>query len=487
MATKIAQQLRQEQGLSLSPVQLLTSKLVELTSLELEQRIERELEENPALEEGYSAEEATSTEDTAHEQEQDAQDQDWELGEYATEDDIPSYKLRELQERQSYREEIPFASASPSLDGLLLEQLAMEGLSEREEQLARYIIGNISPEGYLLRSVEELQNDLLFKEGLDTNAQELLHIIKRIKTLEPAGVGASSLQECLLLQLRRRSPQSETDRLLIRMLELYYDDFAAKRFDKLSDLLSISREELAELYHEVARLDPKPGIGFGSEYEDRLSHYNPDFVVSEDERGTLTLSLVNEREIRPLRLSPMYQDMLASVSDGQNQHKQRATQEFIKHKLEQARWFIEAIGQRQDTLRRTMLAIMQWQQDFFHSGDIADLRPMILKDIAALTSLDISTISRVSNSKSVQTRHGIYPVKFFFGDGITSDSGEEISTKAIKQELQRLIDAEDKANPLTDDELSKQLGTLGYSLARRTIAKYREALRIPVARLRKTL
>lgn len=487
MANKIAQQLRQEQGLSLSPVQLLTSKLVELTSLELEQRIERELEENPALEEGADTEDSNDREKSQEEQELDAKEQDWELGEYATEDDIPSYKLRELQERQSYREEIPFASSAPSLDGLLLEQLSMEGLGERDEQLARYIIGSISPEGYLLRSVEELQDDLLFKEGLDASTKEIADIIERIKTLEPAGVGASSLQECLLLQLQRRNPQSDSDRLLIRMLERHYEDFAAKRFDRLAEHLNISREALGELYQEVARLDPKPGLGFGSEYEDRLSHYNPDFVVSEDERGNLCLSLVNERDIRPLRLSPTYQDMLAAVSTSGNIRKQRDTQEFIKHKLEQARWFIEAISQRQDTLRRTMLAIMQWQQDFFHSGDIADLRPMILKDIAELTGLDISTISRVSNSKSVQTRHGIYPIKYFFGDGMISESGEEVSTKAIKQELQRLIDAEDKSNPLTDDELSRELAALGYPLARRTIAKYREALRIPVARLRKSL
>lgn len=486
MATKLSQQLKQEQGLNLSPVQLLTSKLVELTTIELEQRIERELEENPALEEGTEPSDEDRSAESDSDSELDAKEQDWELGEYASEDDIPSYKLRELQERQSFREEIPFASSAPSLDTLLLEQLSIEGLSPQDEQLARYIIGNISSEGYLTREPLDLQDELLFKEGLDVSLGQIEAMITRIKTLEPAGIGASSLQECLLLQLRRRDPLSTLDQLCILVLTRHYDDFTAKRFEKLSEALSIDKDKLSELYQEIGRLDPKPGIGFSNEYEDRLTHYTPDFVVWEEDNGDLNLSLVNEREIRPLRLSTAYQQMLNEVASS-NARKQRDTQDFIKHKLEQARWFIDAISQRQETLKKTMFAIINWQRAFFLSGDIADLRPMILKDIAEVTGLDISTISRVSNSKSVQTRHGIYPIKFFFGDGLITESGDEVSTKAIKQELQQLIDNENKQKPLTDEELANELLKLGYPLARRTIAKYRESLKLPVARLRKEL
>lgn len=485
MANKLSQSLKLEQSQALSPIQLLTSKLVELTELELEQRIERELVDNPALEEGQDAE---SNSDTAsQDQELDAQEQDWELGEYASEDDIPSYKLRELQERQSIREEIPFASSAPSLDSLLLEQLSMEGLTEQEEQLARYIIGNISVEGYLTRSALELQDDLLFGEGLDLSLDDIETMIRRIKALEPAGIAASDLRECLLLQIERRDLSKPINALILQLIDKHYEDFTAKRFDKLSEEMAVNRETLAELYHEVGKLNPKPGIAFSSSYEDKLSHYRPDFVVWEDESGTLCLSLSSEREVRPLRLSPEYQEMLSKPMGEHSERKQREARDFIKHRLEQARWFIEALQQRQDTLRRTMLAIMSWQKAFFLSGDVADLRPMILRDIAGITGLDISTISRVSNSKSVQTAHGVYPIKYFFGDGMLSESGEEVSTKAIKQEMQSLIDAEDKLKPLTDEELAERLAEKGYKLARRTIAKYREALKIPVARLRRSL
>lgn len=486
MAQKLTQELKQEQGLSLSPTQLLTSKLLELTSVELEQRIERELEENPALEEGSDNLGETLDNEDNKDKELNEREQDWELGEYATEDDIPSYKLRELQEKQSFREEIPFAASSPSLDTLLLEQLSLEGLSTREEQIAKYIIGNITAEGYLKRSTMDLQDELLFKENLDTSLDEIQTMINRIKALEPAGIGASSLQECLLLQLYRRESRSPLEELCIRMLSKHYDDFTGKRFDKLEEALKINKETLAELYQEIARLDPKPGIGFTSEYDDRLEHYNPDFIVWEEDNGELSLSLVHEREIRPIRLSADYQDMMTSLKSS-NTRKERETYDFIKHKLDQAKWFIDAISQRQRTLKQTMLAIVDWQRAFFLSGDIVDLRPMILKDIASITGLDISTISRVSNSKSVQTRHGIYPIKFFFGDGIVTDSGDEVSTKAIKQALQELIDNEDKNAPLTDEELAQALSQQGYVLARRTIAKYRESLKLPIARLRKSL
>lgn len=478
---KLSQQLKQEQSLALSPVQLLTSKLVELTTIELEHRIERELEENPALEEGG---EDKTNEESLNETASD--DSDWELGEYASEDDIPAYKLRELQERQSYKEEVPFASSTPSLDSQLLEQLSVESLSPIEEQLARYIIGNITEEGYLSRSVVELQNDLLFKEGLEVSIDTLQSMVQRIKMLDPAGIGAEDLRECLLLQLERKE-SSHISMLAQQILQVGYDDFVHKRFDKLIEAFASSKDEIAEVYTEISRLNPKPGIGIGGDYEEKLSHYNPDFIVSEEENGLLQLSLVGEKDIRPLRLSEAYQTMFEQSKTTINPRKRKETQEFLKHKLEQAQWFIEALTQRQLTLKRTMQAIVDWQKAFFLSGDIADLRPMILKDIANITGLDISTISRVSNSKTVQTDYGVYPIKFFFGEGLRSNQGDEVSTKAIKQILQDLIDTEDKSKPLTDEELTECLSEKGYNLARRTIAKYRESLKIPIARLRRAL
>lgn len=473
-----AQEQRQELSTSLSPAQIQAIKMLELTGLELEARIERELEENPALEEGYD-EGIRADED----EELEAREQDWELGEYATEDDIPAYKLRELQERQSKQEDIPFAASAPSLDESLLEQLRMEGLSDRDEEIARYIIGNISSEGYLTRSVYELQDDLLFKADLEVALGELEALIERIRHLEPAGIGARDLRDCLILQLERRL-SSQDDRLAMDILRNSYDDFANKRFDRLVERWGVSRDRLTHIYHLISRLNPKPGIEFASIEEERMLHYNPDFVVTaiDDE---LVLSLVGEREVVPLRLSPQYLQMLEMSQGEGNRRKEREAREFVKHKLDQARWFIEAVAQRQSTLRRTMLAIMAHQRAFFLSGELADLRPMILKDIAEATSLDISTISRVSNSKSVQTDYGVYPLKFFFGEGRTSDDGEEITTRAIKQMIADLIASEDKQRPYTDEELAQLLADEGYPLARRTIAKYRELLRLPVARLRR--
>lgn len=478
MSSRLGQELKQEQTFSLSPVQLLTSKLVELTGLELEQRIERELEDNPALEEGRKDSDEAGDEPNS--------EQDWELGEYASEDDIPAYKLKELQERQSFREEIPFASSAPSLDTLLLEQLSIEGLTEQEEAVARYIIGNINSDGYLTRGIEDLQDDLLFKEGIDIHPKELQQLIERIKALEPAGIAASDLRECLLLQLERQEPSTHTQ-LAVKLLNLYYSDFINKRFERLTQELAIDKEELAELYTLIAHLNPKPGVGYGVDYEDKLQHFNPDFVVWEDEEGDLQLQLVGERDIRPLTINATYQDYLTQGDSKTLSRQEKDTQDFIKHKLEQARWFIEALTQRQETLKKTMQAIVAWQRTFFLTGDIAELKPMILKNIAERTGLDISTISRVSNSKSVQTNFGIFPIKYFFSEGYTSDTGESVSSKAIKQKLQELIEQEDKQAPWTDDVLVERLSDLGYNLARRTVAKYRKELKIPTAQLRRQI
>lgn len=481
MSNNLSQELRLEQSLSLSPIQLLTSKLVELTNLELQTRIEHELEDNPALEEGLS----DDTAEPRTEQEPDT-DQEWELGEYASEDDIPAYKLREITERQAFREEIPFASSSPTLLDVLLEQLALEGISELEKEIATYIIGDMTPEGYLSSGVEDLQDDLLLRKGIEVSKGEITQIIDRIKSLEPAGVGAKDLRECLLLQLRAKADNSPNHALATRILEDYYDAFTAKNYEQLATKLAITSEQLSGVYAYISRLNPRPALGLTTD-ADQASYYHPDFVVEKDLDDELSLTLVGEKEVRPLRLSPEYQQMLEGIRTQQNSRQKRETQDFLKYKLDQARWFIEALAMRQDTLRRTMLAIIAWQKAFFLTGDISDLRPMVLRDISAITGLDMSTISRVSNSKSVQTPYGVYPVKFFFGEGIVGESGEEISTKAIKMELQKLIDGENKKAPLTDEDLANALGQIGYPLARRTVAKYREELRIPIARLRREL
>lgn len=474
--SKLTQEQKLEQSFNLSPAQIQAIRLLELTALELDSRIERELEDNPALEEGVEqllGEEPDQDDDN---------EQDWELGDYATEDDIPAYKLKELQERQSQHEEIPFAASAPTIDDILLEQLRMDGLSDLEDEVARYIIGNISAEGYLERTVEELQDDLLFKSDIEVDAEIIAHLIGRIRKLEPAGIAARDLQDCLLLQLERRSPADDQVSMAIRLLQMHYDDFVYKRFDRLAEQLQITRDQLADLYKMIGHLNPKPSEGFDSSEDARMMHYNPDFVVHELDDGSLSVSLVGERDIRPLRISAIYQDMLMGEAKSRSAREAR---EFAKYKVEQARNFIDSLSMRQDTLKRTMIAIVAYQEAFFRGGEINDLRPMILRDIAEITGLDLSTISRVSNSKSVQTDYGVYPLKFFFGDGQVISDGNEVSTRAIKQELSDLIDGENKQSPYTDEELAQIMTDKGYKLMRRTIAKYREQLRIPTARLRR--
>ena len=468
---KLTQQQKLDQSLSLTPARIQAIKMLELTGLELEGRIERELEENPALEENYEEPQRESEDSTP---EGDTSDQDWELGEYATEDDIPDYKLRELQERQSVREEIPFAAGAPSLDEYLMEQLALvTPLEGTRREIARYIIGNIDDDGYLTRSVEEIEDDLLFKAGLSVTPEEIAELIRLVKTLDPAGIAARDLRESLLLQIERL-PETPLHREAYRMIQDHYEDFVNKRFDRLCFSLGVSEERLAELYTFVSHLSPKPASGYGDDSEGR--------------DGELLISLVGERDLPPLRLSPTYLALLEEQKGQRGDSRQsREAFTFLKHKVEQARWFIDALQQRQHTLRTTMAAIVAHQRAFFLSGEVSDLRPMILKDIAEATGLDISTISRVSNSKSVQTDYGVYMLKFFFGEGILNDEGESVSTREVREALAELIAGEDKRQPLSDEQLTQLLAARGYPIARRTVAKYREQLRLPVARLRREL
>ncbi len=475
---KNAQILKQEQGQTLSPQQVQFVRMLELTNMELEQRVERELEDNPALEEDYQAN------DVSEDQGAETNENDWDLGDYASEDDIPAYRLKQLHERQNKREEIPFSASAPSMEEELLKQLSIEGLSQEEELYARYIIGNIDDEGYLRRSSMDLQDDLLFKAGQDVALEVIEQLIERIKTLDPAGIGAKDLQECLILQLQRRKPSPKRD-LALTILQKHYKDFVEKHFERLQSLYELSQEELSAVYDLVTHLSPRPTASFSDGDFAQVQQYSPDFLVQYID-DDFVISLVGAREVQPLRLSKHYLEMLEDKSLAKG-NKKDETRHFIKHKVEQARWFIDALRQRQDTLIQTMTAIVQYQKEFFLSGDLATMKPMVLRDIAEVVGMDISTISRVSNSKSVQTDHGVYALKYFFGEGLTNEEGETFSTKHIKKTLEELIQAEDKSKPLSDEALSEAMSKLAYPIARRTVAKYREELQIPVARRRKKL
>lgn len=483
----LKQQLQQKLQQKLSPQQIQLIRLLELPAIELEERIKHELEDNPALEEGKEIAddfERTDGEDiddiSTHET-----DTDLSLGDYMSEDDIPDYKLREISEKTERKEDIPF-SVSQSLNEYLLQQLGLRDLPEKEVKIAEYIIGNIDDDGYLRRELSAIADDLVFQAGQDVNEKEIEEVLTIIQDFDPAGVGARNLQECLLLQLNRKETSAGTD-MAIRILTDYFEEFTRKHYDKIMRSLNISEETLKKAIHEIIALDPKPCSSWGGSMEAAMSHVIPDFQV-EAVNGELILSM-NNRDIPDLKISREYAEMFQDYAGNKaNQtSKMREAVQFVKQKLDSAQWFIDAIRQRQETLQRTMEAIILLQREFFLTGDDATLRPMILKDVAERAGYDISTISRVSNSKYVQTNFGIYPLKFFFSESMQMDSGEEISTREVKKIMKEHIDSEDKRKPLTDEELTTILKEKGYVIARRTVAKYREQLDIPVARLRKEI
>ena len=492
----LKQQLQQKLQQKLSPQQIQVIRMLELPAIELEERIKHELEENPALEEGKeSVDDLDKVEENDYGQkegdegyeasDENPMDADLSLGDYLSEDDIPEYKLQELSERQEKREEIAF-EAGESLNEHLLQQLGLRELPEREVRIAEYIIGNIDDDGYLRRDLQAISDDLMFQTGQDVSDKELATILTLIQDFDPAGVGARNLQECLLIQLEKRE-QTPVTRQAIQIVRDYFEDFSHKRYDRILKSLEITEEELKKAMREITSLDPKPGISWGGSMETALSQVIPDFLV-DNNNGELTLSM-NSRGIPDLRINKSYAHMLEDYTGNKaNQTGQmRDAVQFVKQKLDAAQWFIDAIKQRQETLQRTMEVIILLQSDFFLTGDEATLHPMILRDVAERTGYDISTISRVSNSKYVQTNFGIYPLKYFFSEAMQNEQGEEVTTRMVKQILQEHIDNEDKRNPLTDAELANILKEKGYTLARRTIAKYREQLSIPVARLRKEI
>ncbi len=480
----LKQRLQQKLLQKLSPQQIQMIKLLEIPAVQLEQRIKKELEENPVLEEG--------AEESMNDEEQDLGDEsidqdEFSLEDYMDDDDIPTYRLNaQNYSRDDKQEEIPFSSGS-SFREQLSTQLGLRILDEQQLLIGEYIIGNIDDDGYLRRELESISDDLAFTYGLETTYEQLHEVLMIIQDFDPAGVGARSLQECLILQLKREGLDDPDKETAFKILKFHFDEFTNKHYDKILLRLSIAEEQLKKALEHIVKLNPKPGGSFGDSQTKSFHQIVPDFVL-ELNNGELDLFL-NSSNVPELRLSRTYSEMLESY----NANKEHASRDdkdavtFVKQKLDSAKWFIDAIRQRQNTLLLTMEAILEFQSDYFIEGDETMLHPMILKDIADMTNLDISTISRVVNSKYIQTHFGIFALKSFFSEGMQTDSGEEVSTREIKKILQDCIDNEDKRKPLTDDRLAAILQKKGYQIARRTVAKYREQLNLSVARLRKEL
>lgn len=480
----------QQQVQTLSPQQVLLVRLIELPTVELEERVHTELLDNPALEEGKDPSETAEeqTDDFPADPDADADtdyNEDVSLGDYRTEDDIPDYKLRENNRSNGDTpEEIPL-SDNVSFYETLKEQLDMQELTEEQKILGEYIIGSLDDDGLLRKSTEAIMDELAIYQGIHTTEEKIEHIISVIQDFDPAGIGARNLRECLLLQIKRKedSPLKEIE---YKIIDQYCDEFTKKKKDKIIQSANITEEEYDAALSELIKLNPRPGSSLGEVMGKNLHHITPDFIVETDDEGGITLSL-NDGNIPELRVSRAFTDMAEEQArNGANQSKEnKEAFMFMKQKIDAALCFINAIKQRQNTLLSTMQAIIDLQKPFFAEGDETLLRPMILKDVAEKARLDISTVSRVSNCKYVQTDFGIFPLKYFFNDGFTTDSGEELSVREIKRTLKELVDNEDKVKPLTDDELAAALKDKGYPIARRTVVKYRAQLNIPVARLRR--
>lgn len=470
----------------LSPQQIQFIKLLQIPSAELDSRIKEEIEINPALEEGsesdaYEELEAEGAEQGEYES---TRFDELDLDAYLNPDELIGYKMYgdgtyETEEGQDY----PIATHATLYDSLF-EQFGFLYLTEQERFLGLHILGSIESDGYLRRPLRAIASDLVFTQGVYTSELELEGVLKKIQSLEPTGVGARTIQECLLLQLQRRSQLDPTIQRAQQVIEHYFDEFSKKHYEKIQRRLCINQQETSEVISVIIRLNPKPGSVEGD--EDRSHYLTPDFILL-NHNGHLEITL-NARNAPELRVNRAFTEMLNTYHKSDKTNKNvRETATFIKQKLDSAKWFIDAVKQRQVTLIRTMTAILNFQYDFFLEGDESRLRPMILKDIATVIGMDVSTVSRVANSKCVQTEFGLYPLKYFFSEGIATDWGEDASSREVKNILRELIEAEPKRKPLSDDKLEKILNEKGYNIARRTVAKYREQLNIPVARLRKQI
>ena len=468
----LKQGLELKQTQKLSPLQIQTIKLIELPIQELEQRIRKELEENPVLDE-----------DSAKDKDDDEAPREVSLSEYKEDDSIPSYRLRSDNYSKDERPQYNTFSVKESFTQSLMEQLGYRNLSEHQYAVAAFIIGSLDDKGYLRRSIDSLVDDMSFRAGLETDEEEVLQMLKVIQEFEPIGVGARDLRECLLLQIRccKKSPAVEN---AVKILEHHFVDFTGKHYQKIMTRMGLTEEEMKAAIAKIVKLNPSPGGQIDDSYSDQTQQIIPDFFL-EYKDGKLLLSMPRF-SIPELRVNRKYADLLMEAASSSEREKKEAAS-FVKKKLESAKWFVEAIKQRHNTLLSTMQAIIDYQHEYFIDGDETNLKPMVLKDIAEKTGFDISTISRVVNSKYIETHFGIYSLKYFFSEGLENQDGEEVSTRELKKVLQECVDNEDKHKPLTDDELVVKMTEKGYKVARRTVAKYRDQLGIPKARLRREL
>jgi RNA polymerase sigma-54 factor len=474
----------------LSPQQIQLMKLLQVPTIELEQRIKQEIEENPALEDqtdddyddGENQEDDFDTKDDEWESDVDDKRDDFNVNDYI-DDDTPDYKLSVKNTGPDSDEKVVPLAGGQSFQDMLEDQISMRIMDDKQLDLAYQLIGNLDEAGYLYRELSNIVDDLAFSANIMTTEEELLEVLEMIQELDPPGVGARDLQECLLLQLKRKKP---TVAIITAqaILKECFDEFTKKHYDKILKKFDIEEDDLKNAIIEIVKLNPKPGNS-AVETGKGMQQVIPDFTIK-DEDGKLTL-LLNSRNAPQLKVSRDYMEMLKAYSQSKKGQSDKDAVMFVKQKIDSAKWFIDAIKQRQHTLMITMNAIMEYQREFFSSGDETKIKPMILKDIADIVEMDISTISRVANSKYVDTPYGVFLLKYFFSESLTSDSGEEVSTREVKKILSDAIEAEDKRKPLTDEKLVVILKEQGYNIARRTIAKYREQLDIPVARLRKEL
>ena len=466
----ISQRQIQKLQQTLSPQQIQMIKLLELPTLQLEQRVKQEIEENIVLEEDERSEE----------------DDTLSVDDYIREDDTPSYKSRINNFSKDDKQRPVNITEGRSMQEYLVEQLTFRNLSEREQAIAEFLVGSIDEDGYLRRDMESISDDIAFSLGIEATTSELERLLAIIHELEPAGIGARNLQECLLLQMHQRRADTASKRLAKKILQSHFDEFVKKHYEKLISRLGVSEDEFRDAIDEIKRLSPKPGNLYSDGGMDTSPYIIPDFRIDYHD-GQFDLSL-NSYNIPEIKINRRYVDMIRDIStNGVMTEKDREAVQFVKSKIDSAKWFISAIKQRHDTLMRTMQEILNFQQEYFKDGDKSKLRPMILKDIADRTGLDVSTISRVVNSKYAQTHFGIILLKSLFSEAMQTESGDTVSSYEIKNILQKCIDEEDKRHPLTDETLMNILNAKGYCIARRTVAKYREMLDIPVARLRKQI
>ena len=476
MHNMLNQKLQLKLSQKLSPQQIQLMKLIQLTTAELEQKVKNEIEENPALEHG-----SESLDSDSNDFDSETQSEDINVDDYLSDenDDLSQNFYSTNEENNNFQ-----TKSSPSFHQYLDNQSRNLILNNREKPLCEFLIGSIDESGYLRRDVEDIIDDLAFTQNIVTTRDDIISVLKKIQDLDPPGVGARSLQECLLIQLNKKNNQKESILNSIKIIEFEFELFSKKKFSKLSEKLNLSDDDLKESIDEISKLNPKPGGSISSEFANNT--IIPDFILKIEE-GELIVEL-NKRNSPELRLSNSYKNILEGYKNDPNKSKsQNQAMQFLKQKLDSAKWFIEAVEQRYQTLFQTVDAIVTFQNDYFLSGEESDLKPMILKDIAEKINMDISTISRVANSKYIDTPYGIKLLKSYFSEGMKNKDGEDISTIEIKKTLKQIIDDEDKAKPLSDIELSKGLSEKGYKVARRTVSKYREQLDLPVARLRKEL